>query len=54
MSTRCHIIGPDAAILIHEVVVAMNTEGARADAVRRTIHIHPSLPELIGTLFAKA
>lgn len=47
----CHIVGPDAALLIHEVVAAMNTEGASADVVRRSIHIHPSLPELIGTLF---
>jgi dihydrolipoamide dehydrogenase len=49
----CHIIGPDAAILLHEVVVAMNTEGASADCVRRAIHIHPSLSELIGTLFSQ-
>lgn len=49
----CHLIGPDAAILIHEVVVAMNTEGATADLVRGAIHIHPSLSELIGTLFGQ-
>lgn len=49
----CHIVGPHAALLIHEVVVAMNAGGATADVVRRTIHIHPSLYELIGTLFGK-
>ncbi len=49
----CHIIGPDAALLLHEVVVAMNTETASADCVRRAIHIHPSLSELIGTLFGQ-
>lgn len=47
----CHIIGPNAGLLLHEVVVAMMVEGASADAVRRAIHIHPSLSELIGTLF---
>ena len=48
----CHIIGPEAAILIHEVVVVtMNAGGATADVVRRAIHVHPSLSELVGTLF---
>ncbi|HET7314219.1 dihydrolipoyl dehydrogenase [Salinisphaera sp.] len=47
----CHIIGPHAALLIHEVVVAMNADGASVDTVRRAIHIHPSLSELVGTLF---
>ncbi|GAB3670698.1 dihydrolipoyl dehydrogenase family protein [Salinisphaera aquimarina] len=47
----CHIVGPDAALLIHEVVVAMNTTAADASLVRRAIHIHPSLSELVGTLF---
>lgn len=50
----CHIIGPDAAILIHEVVVAMNATGCNADLVRKGIHIHPSLSELVGTLFDNA
>ena len=49
----CHIIGPQAADLVHEVVVAMNAAGAKADLVRRSIHIHPSLSELIGTVFDK-
>ncbi|WP_168203170.1 dihydrolipoyl dehydrogenase family protein [Marinobacter fonticola] len=47
----CHIIGPNAALLIHEVVVAMNAGDGTADAVCRSIHIHPSLSEIIGTLF---
>ena len=47
----CHIIGPDTALLIHEVVVAMNSAGRTADLVCHGIHIHPSLSELIGTLF---
>jgi len=47
----CHIIGPDAAMLIHEVVVAMNTSDGTTDTVCRSIHIHPSLPEIIDRLF---
>lgn len=54
----CHIVGPHAALLLHEVVVAMNAESlagkaATANVVRRAIHIHPSLAELIGTLFCE-
>lgn len=47
----CHILGPEAALLLHEVVVAMNAGDGHADLVRRAIHIHPSLSEIVGTLF---
>lgn len=47
----CHIAGPEASVLIQEVVVAMNTPGAPAACVQRAIHIHPSLSEVVGTLF---
>lgn len=50
----CHIVGPEAALLIHEVVVAMNTGDGNAAPIRRAIHIHPSLSELVGTLFDKS
>lgn len=42
-----HLIGPQAADLVHEVVVAMNAGDGTADLVRNTIHIHPTLSELI-------
>ncbi len=42
----CHIIGTDASTLIHEVVVAMRN-GLTADALARTIHVHPALPEVV-------
>lgn len=48
----CHVIGPQAADLIHEVVLAMSTEDGRARLVRDTIHTHPTLSELIHTAFA--
>lgn len=46
-----HMAGPHAADLIHEVVVAMNAGDGTADLVRRTIHVHPTLPELIHKVF---
>ncbi len=50
----CHIVGPQAALLIHEAVVAMNAGSGTIDLVRDSIHIHPSLSELVGTLFDNA
>ncbi|SFU04192.1 dihydrolipoyl dehydrogenase family protein [Halomonas saccharevitans] len=46
-----HMIGPQAADLIHEVVVAMNTPGAKAQRVRDSIHVHPTLAELVKQVF---
>jgi dihydrolipoamide dehydrogenase len=50
----CHIIGPHAAILIHEVVVAMRLPDTQIGRVADSIHIHPSLPEMLGSLFDQA
>jgi dihydrolipoamide dehydrogenase len=49
----CHIIGPDASVLIHEVLVAMKA-GLPADAITATIHIHPALNEVVQRAFASA
>lgn len=46
----CHIIGPHASILIHEVIIALNT-GGDMSAITDSIHIHPSLSELVGWAF---
>jgi len=43
----CHIIGSDASILIHEVLVAMRL-GAGVDSIAMTVHIHPALSEVIS------
>ncbi len=50
----CHIAGPQAAELVHEVVVAMNAEAAGVDLVRRSIHTHPTLSELVHAVFVRA
>ncbi len=43
----CHIIGSQASILIHEVLVAMKL-GATVDAIARTVHVHPALSEVVA------
>lgn len=45
-----HMAGPNAADLVHEIVVAMEN-GLTAQAVRDTIHTHPTMPELIKSVF---
>lgn len=47
----CHIIGTDASVLIHEVLVAMKAGRGRNDTlgnILRTVHIHPALSEVIS------
>ncbi|MDI6828019.1 MAG: dihydrolipoyl dehydrogenase [Armatimonadota bacterium] len=42
----CHIIGPHATDLIHEVVIGMEAE-ATIDVIGRAIHAHPTLSEVV-------
>ena len=44
----CHIMGTDASILIHEVLVAMRTGNGTVDNITQTIHIHPALSEVVS------
>jgi len=43
----CHIMGPAATILIHEVIVAMTAAAGQVAAITAAIHIHPSLSEVV-------
>ncbi|MGC1930168.1 MAG: FAD-dependent oxidoreductase, partial [Candidatus Nitrosopolaris sp.] len=45
----CHIIGSEASILIHEVLVAMRAgdNGDTIDNITKTVHIHPALSEVV-------
>ncbi|MDD5171496.1 MAG: dihydrolipoyl dehydrogenase [Candidatus ainarchaeum sp.] len=43
----CHIIGPDASTLIHEVLVAMKAGSGKLRDITNTVHIHPSLSEVV-------
>ena len=42
----CHIMGTDASILIHEVIVAMKARQT-VDILRRAVHVHPALSEVV-------
>lgn len=46
----CHIIGPDASTLIHEVIVAMKA-GLTIDGITDAVHIHPALSEVVERAF---
>ena len=46
-----HMVGPHAAELIHEVVVAMTVGDGEASAIRRAIHVHPTLSEVVRAAF---
>ncbi|MFA9418417.1 dihydrolipoyl dehydrogenase [Natrinema sp. HArc-T2] len=48
----CHIIGPDAADLIQEVVVAMKAGTGTVQDIRESVHIHPALSEVVQRAFA--
>lgn len=43
----CRIIGTDASVLIHEVLVAMRVGDGTIDSITRTVHIHPALSEVV-------
>ena len=42
----CHIMGTDASSIIHEILVAMKN-GLDIYAIKRTVHIHPALSEVV-------
>lgn len=44
----CHILGPEASVLLHEVAVAMKAGKSKAlDLLRDTVHVHPALNEVV-------
>jgi dihydrolipoamide dehydrogenase len=43
----CHIVGPQAPILIHEVIVAMNAGDGSVYPLVDSMHIHPALSEVV-------
>jgi mycothione reductase len=42
-----HIIGPQASVLIHEIIPLMNTPERSAHPIRDMMHIHPALSEVV-------
>lgn len=49
----CHIIGPQASTLIHEVIVALKA-GGDISLVRDVVHIHPALSEVVQRALRQA
>ncbi len=44
----CHILGPDASVLLHEVCVAMKADRKMAlKILQSTVHVHPALNEVV-------
>jgi mycothione reductase len=43
----CHILGPHASILLHEVLIALKAKQNALDLLRDTVHIHPALNEVV-------
>lgn len=44
----CHILGPEASVLLHEVCIAMKAGRNKAlDLLRNTVHVHPALNEVV-------
>ncbi|WP_436925686.1 dihydrolipoyl dehydrogenase family protein [Halosimplex amylolyticum] len=46
----CHVVGPEASALIHEVSTAV-AAGADAATIAETIHVHPALSEVVQGAF---
>ena len=44
----CHIVGNQASILIHEVLVAIKSGDGTIDNIAKTVHVHPALSEVIA------
>jgi mycothione reductase len=45
------IVGPYASVLIQEVIDAMNTPGQSVSSIRRSMHIHPAMTEVVERAF---
>ncbi len=43
----CHIVGPHASLLIHEVLVSLRSGSGNVKDLLNTIHIHPALNEVV-------
>ncbi|WP_436910288.1 dihydrolipoyl dehydrogenase family protein [Halosimplex marinum] len=49
----CHVVGPEASTLIHEVSTAV-AAGADAETIAEAIHVHPALSEVVRGAFRDA
>ena len=49
----CHIIGPAASQLIHEVLVVIESGSGNVQDIKDTVHIHPALNEVVDRAFSQ-
>ena len=47
-----HIIGPNASVLIQEIINVMYTQEQSAEVINKAIHIHPALSEVVQRAFS--
>ena len=47
-----HIIGPQASVLIQEIINLMYTKDQRSEPLTEAMHIHPALPEVVARAFS--
>ncbi|AHF98392.1 dihydrolipoamide dehydrogenase [Halostagnicola larsenii XH-48] len=47
----CHIVGPQASTLIHEVAVAVQRGDGTVADIAETVHVHPALNEVVLAAF---
>jgi dihydrolipoamide dehydrogenase len=46
-----HIVGPQASVLIHEIIPLMNTMDGSYKPIQDMMHIHPALSEVVARAF---
>ena len=46
-----HIIGPQASVLIQEIINLMYTDNQNVEPLNEAMHIHPALPEVVARAF---
>ncbi len=46
-----HIVGPQASVLIHEIIPLMYTRDGSLRPIRDMMHIHPALSEVVDRAF---
>ncbi|MGH2447491.1 MAG: dihydrolipoyl dehydrogenase, partial [Chloroflexota bacterium] len=46
-----HIVGPNASILIQEIINVMYAPGGSAETIEKAIHIHPAMNEVVQRAF---
>ena len=47
----CHVVGPEASTMIHEVVVSLQHGTGTVDDIADTVHVHPALNEVLLKAF---